>query len=57
MNFVTEKDFFIITSIKVNFGIMHTVSPVRFQIWGLCQFVLVRVGGLIKKKVSTFKIS
>ena len=47
MNFITDKDHFIITSIKVNFGSMHTVSHVRFQIRGLCQCVLIGAGGLI----------
>ena len=37
----------IITAIKVNFGSMHTVSRVRFQIWGLCLCVLIGAGGLI----------
>ena len=32
MNLITDKDFFIITLIKVNFGSMCTVSHVRFQI-------------------------
>ena len=40
MNIITEKDFFIITSIKVNFGSMSTVSHVRFQIWGLANLCL-----------------
>ena len=47
MNFITDEDFFIITSIMVNFGSMYTVSHERFQIWGLSICVNFGAGGLI----------